>query len=136
VADVNTITTALANQLATTGIRAFPNAPGQVVPPCVVVIPNRPAIVYGQTFDGEVQLNLLAIVLISAANDNTGQVALNAVLASSGPSSITAAVQKDPTLGGAVEFAVVLQVSTYGLVEYAGQQYMGATFGIQCGAHL
>lgn len=135
-ADVNAITTALANQLATTGIRVFPNAPGQVVPPAVVVIPNRPAIIYGQTFDGEVTLNLLAIVLMSAANDNTGQVAVNAALSSSGPSSINAAVQKDPTLGGAVEFAVVLQVVTYGIVEYAGQQYMGATFSIQCGCHL
>jgi hypothetical protein len=101
-----------------------------------VIIPNRPAIVYGQTFDGEVQLNLLTIVLVSAANDNTGQVALNAVLASSGPSSINAAVQKDPTLGGVVEFAVVQQVTTYGVVEYAGQQYMGATFTVQCGCHL
>ena len=136
-ADVNAISTALSNQIAAnTGLRSFPNAPGQVVPPCVVVIPNRPAILYGQTFDGEVQLNLLAITLMSAANDNSGQVALNAVVASSGSQSINAAVQKDPTLGSAVEFAVVTQVVTYGLVEYAGQQYMGASFAVQCGCHV
>lgn len=135
-ADVNAVATALANRIATTGLKAFPNAPGQVVPPAVVVIPNRPAILYGQTFDGEVTLNMLAICLVSAANDTTGQVALNAVVSSSGTGSINAAVQADPTLAGAVEFAVVQQVSTYGLVDYAGQQYLGATFLVQCGCHF
>lgn len=135
-ADINTISAALANQLATTGVKAFPNAPGQIIPPAVVVIPNRPAIIYGQTFDQEVQLNLLAIVLMSAANDDYGQVALNGALASSGSASINAAIQKDPTLGGAVEYAVVVQVPTYGLIEYAGQQYIGASFAVECGCHL
>ena len=135
-ADVNAIAVALANRIATTGVKAFPNAPGQVVPPAVVVIPNRPAILYSETLDGEVTLNFLAIVLLSAANDNTGQVALNATLSSSGAASVNAAVNADPMLAGTVEFAGVLQVSTYGLIEYAGQQYMGATFVIQCGAHL
>jgi len=107
-----------------------------VVPPAAIVIPNRPAILYGVTMDGEVTVNLLAIVVLSAANDNTGQVALNAIISSSGAKSINAAVQADPSLGGTCEFAVVQQVSQYGLIEYAGQQYMGATFLVQCGAHL
>jgi hypothetical protein len=135
-ADVNTIATGLATRLATTGLKTFPTAPGQVVPPCIVVIPNRPAILFGQTLDGEATVNLLAICLLSAANDNTGQVALNAIISSSGTQSICAAVQADPTLGGACESSLVLQVSSYGLVEYAGQQYMGASFLIQVFAHL
>lgn len=135
-ADVTAMAAGLAARIATTGISAFGTAPGQVVPPAAIVIPNRPAILFGQTFDGEVTVNLLAIVVLSAANDNTGQVALNAVIASSGPKSVAAAVQADPSLGGTCEFAVVMQVSQYGLIEYAGQQYMGATFLVQCGAHL
>lgn len=135
-ADVDAIANALANRIATTGLRAFGNAPGQVVPPAVVVIPNRPAIIYGVTMDGEVTVNLLAIVLLSAANDNSGQVGLNAVISSSGTKSVNAAVQADPSLAGTCEFAVVVQVSTYGIVEYAGQPYLGATFLVQCGAHL
>ena len=136
-ADLNTISTALAAQLASsTGLRAYSTAPGQIVPPVVVVIPGRPAIQYGVTMDGETTLNLSAVVLLSAANDNAGQVALNGYISSSGPQSIAAAVQDDPTLGGACEFALVTQVATYGLVEYAGQQYIGATFTVQCGANL
>lgn len=135
-ADVNTITQALATRIATTGITVFPQAPGQVVPPAAVIIPNRPAIQYGVTMDGEVQLNLLAIVLLSAANDTAGQAGLNDIISSSGSASINAAIQADTTLAGTVEFALVQQVATYGVVDYAGQQYMGATFVIQCGCHL
>lgn len=135
-ADINAIAAALANRVATTGVRAFPNAPGQVVPPAVVVIPDRPAILYGQTMDGEVNLNFLAIVLLSAANDTSGQVNLNNFVASSGAQSVNGAVQGDPSLAGTVEYAVVLSVGTYGMIEYAGQQYIGASFLVQCGAHL
>lgn len=135
-ANVKAIRVALANQLASTGLRTHPVAPGQVVPPCAVIIPNRPAIEFGVTMDGETQVNLLAIILLSAANDAYGQDVLDDYVSSSGPNSVAAAIQADPTLGGAVEFAVPLQVTTYGLVEYAAQQYMGASFLIQCGAHL
>lgn len=135
-ADINAIAQALATRIATTGVRAFPNAPGQVVPPAVVVIPDRPAILYGQTMDGEVNLNFLAIVVLSAANDTSGQTALNNFVASSGTQSVNAAVNGDPSLAGTVEYAIVLQVGTYGMIEYSGQQYIGATFLIQCGAHL
>lgn len=135
-ADINAIAQALATRIATTGVRAFPNAPGQIVPPAVVVIPDRPAILYGQTMDGEVNLNFLAIVLLSAANDTSGQTALNSFVASSGAQSVNAAVNGDPSLAGTVEYAIVLQVGTYGMIEYAGQQYIGASFLIQCGAHL
>jgi hypothetical protein len=136
VADINAIATAMANRIATTGVKALPYAPGAIVPPAVVVIPDRPAILYGQTMDGEVNLNFLAIVVLSAANDTTGQLNLNNFVASSGAQSVNAAIQGDPSLAGTVEFAIVLQVGTYGLIEYAGQQYIGASFLIQCGAHL
>ncbi len=135
-ADVDAIANALATRLATTGLRAFPNAPGQIVPPAVIVIPNRPAVQYGITMDGEVTIHLLAIVLLSAANDTTGQVGLNAIISSSGTKSICAAVQVDPGLAGTCEFSIVTQVATYGVVNYAGQDYMGATFVVEVGAHL
>ena len=135
-ADVDAIANALANRLATTGLRAFPNAPGQVVPPAVIVIPNRPAVQFGVRMDGEVTVHLLAIVLLSAANDTSGQVGLNAIVSSSGPKSICAAVQADPGLAGACEFSIVTQVATYGIVNYAGLDYIGASFIVECGAHL
>lgn len=135
-ANVKAIRVALAARLTATGLRTHATAPGQINPPTVVILPNRPAIQFGITMDGETQVNLLAIVLLSAANDMTGQDLLDDYVSSSGAKSIAAAIQADPTLGGVVEFTVPLQVSTYGLVEYAGQQYMGCSFVIQCGAHL
>ena len=137
-ADLNAIASALASRISTsTGIlNATGYAPGAIVPPAVVVIPDRPAILYGQTLDGETNVNMLAIVLMSAANDTSGQKDLNDYVSSSGAKSVNAAVQGDPFLAGTVESAIVLQVSTYGIIEYAGQQYMGASFLIQCLAHL
>jgi hypothetical protein len=136
VANVKAIRVALADRLATTGLRAFPNAPGAVSPPAVVIIPNRPAVLYGQTMDGETTVNLLAIALLSAANDASGQDLLDDYVASSGTKSIAAAVQADPSLAGTVEYTIVTQVATYGVVNYAGQDYMGGSFVIECGAHL
>ena len=49
-----------------------------------MILPNRPAIQFGITMDGETQVNLLAIVLLSAANDMTGQDLLDDYVSSSG----------------------------------------------------
>lgn len=135
-ANVKAIRAGLATRLATTGLRAFATAPGQIVPPAAVIIPNRPAVIFGVTMDGETTINLLAIVLLSAANDASGQDLLDDYVASSGALSVAAAVQADPSLGGTCEFAVVTQVATYGVINYAGQDYMGASFTVQVGAHL
>jgi hypothetical protein len=128
----------LANQIATqTGIlRAHGYAPGQIVPPAVVVIPGIPAITYGVTMDGETTINLRAIVLLSAASDDYGQKNINSYVSSSGTLSILAAVNSDVTVGGLCEFAEVINVTQYGFIDYAGQQFFGATFAVQVGAHL
>jgi hypothetical protein len=136
VADYDGIRQGLAAAItAQTGLRASGDAPGSISPPCAVIIPGRPAITYGETMDGEVDLNILAVVLLSAANDTSGQQSLDAYLASSGAKSVNAAVNADPTLGGKCEYAVVNAVQQYGMIDYAGQQYIGATFLIQVGAH-
>jgi hypothetical protein len=136
VADYDGIRKGLATVLAAqTGIRAHADATGAISPPCAVILPGRPAISYGQTMDGEVNLNLLAIILLSAANENYGQVNLDAYLNSHGAKSINAAVNSDPTLGGTCEYAVTVAVQQYGIIDYAGQNYLGATFLIQAAAH-
>lgn len=135
-ADYDGIRNGLATLLKSkTGLRSYPDAPGSISPPCVVVLPGKPAITYGETLDGEVNLSLLAIVLLSAANETSGQQHLDAYLASTGTKSVNAAVNSDPTLGGTCEFCVTVGVQQYGIIEYAGQQYIGATFVLQAGAH-
>jgi len=136
VADVKAIRVALATRLSATGLTVHATAPGQVNPPTAVIIPNRPAILYVQGLGGETTVNLLAVVLTSAADDASGQDLIDDYVSSSGVRSINAAVQADPTLGGVVESASVLQVSTYGLVDWAGLQYMGASFAVEIYAHL
>lgn len=138
-ANVKLIRAGLATRIGTaTGLRSHATAPGQVNPPAVVIIPSRPAILYAQTMaaDFETTVNLIAVVLLSAANDTSGQQNLDDYVSSSGTASVFAAVQADPSLGGTCEFAGVTQVSTYGIIEYAGQQYLGASFLVQCGAHV
>lgn len=136
-ADPTAICAAAAAQIAArTGITAFGKAPGQVNPPMIIVIPGNPVITYGVTLDGEVNMNLRIVALASAANDDTGQLAVNAYIATSGQLSVPAAMGADPTLGGTVEFAEVTTVTQYGLIDYSGQQYFGATFNCQVGAHL
>lgn len=135
--DPITVCGALAAQItAQTGLTAFGTAPGQVVPPCAVLIPGVPAITYGRTFDGEVDLVIRLIVLVAAADDSYGQAKISPYIASSGTSSMLGAINADNTVGGAVEFAEVVDVNQYGFIEYAGQQYFGATFSVICGAHL
>jgi hypothetical protein len=136
VADYNNCRDGLASVLSqVTGIRAFGEAPGAISPPCAVVIPGRPAITYGETLDGETDLNLLAVILLSAANDTSGQENLDDYLDSHGPKSVNAAVNSDPTLRGTCSYAVVVGVNQYGIIDYAGQNYIGATFLVQAGAH-
>lgn len=128
---------ALADQIGdATGLRSFGKAPGAISPPACVVIPARPAVVYGRTMDGEVDISLLAIVAVSAANDVYGQDALLQYISTTGPKSVLLAVRADTSARGTCEWAEVMQVATYGLIDYAGQQYMGATFLISVGAHL
>lgn len=135
-ADVKDIANHLAATIGNaTGLTFFGYAPGQIVPPAVVVIPAKPAIIYGRTMDGEVDISLLAICAVSAANDAYGQDVLLDYVSTNSAKSVYLAVALDTTLGGSCEYAEVMQVSTYGLVEYAGQTYMGATFLVQVGAH-
>ncbi len=144
-ADYGSIRAGLATVIGNaTGLNTYPVAPGAISPPCAVIVPGRPAIMYGQTMGtdisvygaGEVTVNLMAIIIMSAANESSGQDVLDSYISSSGTHSVNAAVNANPTLGGTVEFAVLLAVQQYGIIEYAGQPYMGASITIQAGAHL
>ena len=139
-ADIKTMAGNLATLIAgPTGLTSFGYAPGQVVPPAVVVIPAKPAIIYGRTMNGmgpgEVDISLLAICAVSAADDESGQDALLDLISTNTSQSVLLAVQVDPTLGGTCEFAEVMQVVQYGVIDYAGQPYLGATFLVSIGAH-
>lgn len=138
-ADISAVRAALANQIASgTGLRCVAEARDQVSPPVAVILPGSPFVVYGQTMDGAFQINLRILVLVSdAPPTEKAQRSLDAYLgigAGVSASSIPAALRADPTLGGAVAFAEVLSVGSYGQVEYAGVSYLGARVEVSIGA--
>lgn len=69
--------------------------------------------------------HLKITLLVSRANEKTGQRALDAYLAKTGPSSIKAALEVDRKLGGLVDRLRVSRVENYGFLEVGGVVYLG-----------
>lgn len=153
-ANVQAIRQALASQLETQlGINCQPNMPAVITPPSIFVLPGSPYIQYGQTMGeqadafgavmGDLQHtqsknNIMLVVLICmsvAQGYEPMQPALDALLEPAGNSgSVPDAIALDESLGGAVDYAVPLDITGYGLISIAGQDYFGAHMRIQVGA--
>jgi hypothetical protein len=162
VANVQAIRKALAAQLqAELHITCKANVPPVITPPMVMVIPSpgqyiQYGVTMGESTDalaakysvmGEVmgdisnpmsKNNIMLTVLIclsTAQGYEAMQPALDALLEPAGNSgSVPDAIALDETLGGAVDFAIPLNVSGYGLVNIANQDYFGAHIQVQVGA--
>jgi hypothetical protein len=142
IADLVAVTNALAAQItAHTGLRAMGQARDQVTPPCAVVLPGRagPFLQYGSTMDETFTLNLMVLILITdAAPVDASQRALDAYLGidhgDGSGQSIPAAILKDTSLGGQVEWCEPVSADSYGRVEYSGIIYFGCRLNLNCGA--
>lgn len=113
------------------GLRVYDTAPGQVEPPCAVIWVDQ--VVYATTMGGRSHEVILAVLLlVSAAVERVAQDALDGYMSFDGASSIYAAVEADPDLGGLVDACQVIAVpeGQAGLVEYGGVQYQGARFNV------
>ena len=136
--DLTTIRNALAAQItAQTGLAALGQPRDQVSPPVAVILPREPLVIFGDTTDGTMTVNLQAVLILSdAAPLEKTQRALDAYLGlGSGEAvSIAAAIMADMSLGGAVNWCVPVSISSYGRVEYAGVTYFGARLGLQLGS--
>ena len=119
---------AVADRLATiSGLRATANRFQQINPPCAVVMPQTGTFIsYSRTFDGETDYNLRVILLVSEGDSLSGQDLLDPYLSVTGSQSIWATVQADPTLGGVVSYAAVVEATAYGLMNFNGVDYLGA----------
>ena len=116
------------------GLRATANRFQQINPPMAVVMPQTGSFIrYSQTFDAETDYNLRAIILVSEGDSLSGQDSLDTYLSPTGASSVYAAVQRDPTLGGAVSFAVVVEATAYGLMNFQGIDYLAAHLVLNVG---
>lgn len=133
-ADITTILEAVATRVKTiTSLANRASAFGKdfVDPPWAIVVPEPGEFIH---FDstlarGSDDLSVCIKVLVGAATDRVSQQNLNAYLATSGASSIKAAVDGD--LGGAVHFATVRSARNYGDVEWGGAVFNGVEFAVE-----
>lgn len=136
-ASIPAIRDALAAQITAQipSLRAADVVPGTISPPVVVVRPARDTLIsYAETFDGGMDLFFEAVVMVGAASDRMSQDLLDAILSPTGPQSVYLAVEADPTLAGTVAWAHVIQARGYGLINWAGTDYLGSTLVVQAAA--
>jgi hypothetical protein len=119
---------------ASIGLRATANRFSAVSPPMAVVAPVGGSLIrYAQTMDDETDYSLRAIILVAEGDSAGGQDALDAYLSPVGASSVHAAMKKDPTLGGVVSYAVVIEATGYGLQNWNGVDYLGCSLILNIG---
>lgn len=130
-ASLSVVRDALAVQIRTTGIRAYPKTAGDISPPAAVIIPRR--ILYAVTQEQTTNdLAFWVALAASSAVERAGQDLIDAFLDTSGPKSLKAAIEADPELGGVVDDTVVEGMDQYGDIEIAGIQYWGARLMVSC----
>ena len=118
------------------GLRALTD-PGSIAnPPVAVVLPPQ-----GLYINYKVALNAgvwdpmaRIVILVSRASERLAIPLLESYLQPYGSSSIPAAILKDPTLGGVVDWCVPAQASLLGSVTWAGVDYFGAEIICEAGA--
>lgn len=117
------------------GLRAYDNAPGQVNVPAAVVTPAAGEfITYGTSMGGQSdELAFIITLLVDTALTPNAQKKLDAYLDGAGPGSVRAVVEASG-LGSGAELQKVTGVRSYGLIEYAGTDYLGCVFAVTVGA--
>lgn len=96
-------------------IRVYGYVPDAPNVPCLIVYPER--IPYGSTYDGKNDPTCIIWCLAGTVSMKGAQERIDAWLNDTGSSSILAAIDSDPTLGGAVDSAQVEEVRNYGVLQ-------------------
>lgn len=100
--------------------------PDSITPPYFAV--GKQQITYHQTFGGLVDVTFTCHLFASRADTEQGQETVLPYLDASG---IPAALEADPTLGGACSALVVKSAEGPGLVDVAGVQFWAASFTVE-----
>jgi hypothetical protein len=133
--DIDDVITALATRISTgmagdaLATRTYAYAVDSPTPPIAIVLPGEGDFVTQATFDGKDDYDLVVKVLVGTAVSRAAQAQLLGYLASTGSTSVKAAIYGDGTLGGIVSDLVV-STRTYGDVEYAGVVFYGADLAV------
>jgi hypothetical protein len=127
-ASITNIRTGLATRLATiTGLRTAATMPDLPNPPVAIVIPDN--ISFDDTFRrGMDTLTFRIFLVVGRADERTAQNSLDAFCATSGATSVKAAVEGDRTLGGAAYDCRVTNMRSYGSVLISETTYLSCEF--------
>lgn len=135
-ADLNAIRQALASVLQTAlpNLRVFADFISAPPLPAAVITPQPQQALRFDAMGGAVTYPLRIMLLGSYTEDNSSQVLIDSYMSTTGPNSIDAVLKANPTLGGAVDYCNIDRVNGYGLIEWAGQQYLGTQFMLSAAA--
>ena len=119
-------------RLATiSGLRVNDVKADQINPPAAIVgVPPIPS--YHATMArGKFLVEPTVTVLVSAAYDRTGQLALASYADPTGATSVLSAIEGDRTLGGVVDDCIVIDFRPLGLEEVGLIGYYGGVFTLR-----
>lgn len=113
------------------GLRAVDVVTDSVSPPVAIVgFPDR--VEYDVTMRRGSDRYIIPIRLyVGRASERSAQNRLDAYLAASGAYSVKAAIEDDPTLGGACQTCRVTEASGYGIYEVGGVNYLGTQYMVE-----
>jgi len=114
------------------GLTAYEYVPDWIEPPIALVAPIN-SLNYDSTMArGADTYEIPVIVYISRVDAQLSQDAVDGYLASSGETSVKAAIESDPTLGGAAMSVRVISATDYGEYEVTqGTSFLGVTFNVE-----
>lgn len=113
------------------GLRAYDILPDKVSPPFAAVVPATPALTREAMARGVMMYRFRILLGVSRATDRAAQDALDDYLATSGATSVWVALESDKTLNEQASDVHVVECSDYGVLEFAGQGYLGAEFEVE-----
>jgi hypothetical protein len=122
--------TGLANRLTTiTSLRSSAYIPDNPQPPVAVVMPGR--ITYDQAFGrGSDEYQFTIMLIVGRVADRASQTNLDAYCASSGSTSVKAAVEGDRSLGGKALDCRVTEMTNQGSLAIGDVTYHTAEFSV------
>lgn len=131
-ADLTAVCNSVGTTLATiSGLRVSNQFVSQVNPPAAVVMPQPGQALRFDTLDGGITYFLRVVLLVSMTEDTSSVALLNSYLATTGASSVAQTLRLAPRAAGVYDYAIMDSVRGYGMMEWAGQQYLGAQILVQ-----
>jgi hypothetical protein len=138
VASITQVRQALADAVSKIpGLQGMTYPPGTVEPPVAIVLPASGDVIdYTIAMppdDDAADLHLRIVLLAGSQVDQAATERIDGYLNPSGPLSVRAAVEADPTLGGMADWAVCTGAGRAQLIQWADLEYYSAEVYVDVG---